>query len=467
MRQEDPRWGELVTLMGWPWKLALALMVSGAALLLLPQTGFAGPAVLAWGDEAALACITGAALLALGSGLYTLRALLRSAAEEPVPNSAVEAQDLIGGLHRLLEEQRLQVHEATGAVSRAVATAAQLSGLANSVEKQFRQTLEHAGAAAAEAPPAALPEATLSRIEACAQQMEVAGGALAALPDISARLLAGAEQADGAMARLSGFGATLDGLPQATAQLAAGMERVGWAAERLETATQALGQLPESALSLSAAAQGMAEQINTAQLQSGRMTRMSQRMEGLLTEALQRLAEAPAQSDAAQFARLEEVVHRLSSHADRILRNEANLGDAARYLSETTDRFAAGTAALETHAVRLQAMISIIGQREEETEPLREELAALKQQLAAAMVWGRAQPLSPAPRAVLERLGAAEADAAQLLQDVEALSHQALPPALASRATELLQAVQENIRRLHATAATITRADDGPAQAAA
>jgi len=308
MTQDEPRLGELITLMGWPWKLALALLGSAAALQLFPAA-----AAAAGGGEAALACAVTAALLALGGGLHTLHQLLRSTAEEPATDVGTEG--LVQGLRQLLEEQQRQVHEATAAVSRAVTTGAQLSGLANSVEKQFRQMLEQA-----------LPETALSRLELCAQQMAAAQSPLQALPT-------------------------------AAAELAAGIQR-------LEKAATAVTQFPEKLQALSGTAEDMAEQSRAAQLQAARL---SQRMEGLLDEAVQRLAEASP-------ARLEELVRSLGGHVERVARNEATLGDAARYLTETTDRFAAGTTALETHAVRLQAMISITGQqtaRDQEGPPLQ------------------------------------------------------------------------------------------------
>jgi len=60
-----------------------------------------------------------------------------------------------------------------------------------------------------------------------------------------------------------------------------------------------------------------------------------------------------------------------------------------------------------------------------------------------------------------------EADAAQLLQEARAMSQQALPSALAHRTAAFLQAVQENVRHLHAAASALAQTDDGPAQAAA
>ena len=391
--QDEPRLGELITLMGWPWKLALALLGSAAVLQLLPGSGLpdAAAAAAAGGGEAAMACAVTAALLALGGGLHTLRQLLRSAAEEP---TADVGEGLVQGLRQLLEEQQRQVHEATAAVSRAVTTGAQLSGLANSVEKRFRQVLEQGLPAPSEAASVALS----SRLELCTQRMAAAQDPLQALP-------------------------------AAAAELAAGIQR-------LEMAATAVAQFPEKLQALSGTAGRMTEQSRAAQLQAARL---SQRMEGLLDEAVQRLAEAPP-------ARLEELVHSLGGHIERVLRNEATLGDAARYLTETTDRFAAGTAALETHAVRLQAMISITGQQ------------------AAARSGG---VTSPKISHALERLGAVEADAAQLLQEARAMSQQALPSALAHRTAALLQAVQENARHLHAAASALTQTDDGPAQAAA
>lgn len=408
----DPRWGELITLMGWPWKLALALVALGSALL-LPRPGFMFPLDAARDEGLALACLGGAALLALGNSLHALRALLRGTAEDPA-TGPMEAQALIGGLRRLLEEQRLQVHEATGAASRAVASAAQLSGLASHVEKQFRQTLERVVPVAESVSSAALParletalekweagipqEAALARMEACARQVEAAGETLLTLPDLVQQ----------AVAR------------QAAAPAVPGMEQIGQAVRRLERAAGVLEHLPEHTQALQAATQAMVEQGGG----------------------------VPA-------GRLEELVRSLGAHVERVLRNEANLGDAARYLTETTDRFSDGLAALETHAVRLQAVVSIAGQREAEGSPLCHEMTGLRQQVEAIQrQLGRMQALPPGLHATLERLGAVEADAAQLLQEAAAMS----PPAFASRTAKLLQSMQENLRHLQATATDSSQA---------
>jgi len=453
MRQEDLRWGELVTLMGWPWKLALALLTSGAVLLWLPQTGGAEAAASAWNGEVALAAMAAAALLALGSGLHTLRALLCGAAEDPASDNA-EARELITGLRQLLEEQQWQVHEAAAAASRAVATAAQLSGLAHDVEKQFRQTLEHAVSGVASI---ALPgrlesprsEAMLTRLEACARQAESIGDKLLTLPALAHRMEESSQHLQRSAVAVAAAEGMLQALPAAAVRMAAG-------AERLEVAARALDHLPDSTRSLSAAAQALGEQSKAVQLQSSVM-------EGLLEEAMGRLGDSPAQNSTAPAERLEELVRSLGNHVERVLRNEATLGDAARYLTETTDRFTGGLAALETHAVRLQAMISITGSREAETAPLREELNTLRQQVTAMAELTHSlhsiqqrldgtQPLPPTMRATLEQLGTVEAEAARLLQEAATMPQQILPPAFASRTTKLLQAVQENIRNLHAAA---------------
>lgn len=285
--ENEPRLGDLIILLGWPWKLALALLVTAAALLLLPTSRPLATVTLAWSDTAALACAASAALLALGGSLKTLNQLLSAAAApEPWGN---EAQGLIDGLRRLLEQQQRQVHETAAAASRAVTTGAQLSGLASSVEKHLRQVVEQSvsppiAPALADLPirleavlsklEQALPEAALSRLELCARQM------------------AAAQE-------------PLQDLPAATARLASGVDR-------LEAASQSLEQSPED---------------------------------------------------------FQALAGRLGDHVERVLHSEATLGDAARYLTETTDRFAAGTRVLETQAVRLQAMISIAGRQQAEAGP--------------------------------------------------------------------------------------------------
>ncbi|MXP65535.1 hypothetical protein E0493_19490 [Roseomonas sp. M0104] len=421
VRQEEPGWGELITLMGWPWKLALALVVCGPALLWTSPSGFVDPGLSTWNGGAALACIAAAAVIALGGSLHALRALLRRAAEEPSLEAA-EAQDLVRGLRQLLEQQQQQVHEATGAASRAVATAAQLSGLAGHVEKQFRQTLEQASPAAAlmtrpDHPERGEAEARLARLEASARQVEAAAESLLA-PSAVLR------QMEEGILRLQQGAAEATGMLQAFPA----------AAERLEASVRVLDALPDSTRPLILAAQALTEQGDAARRQS-EQTRQQ----------------------------LEVLVHGLGGHVERVLRNEATLGDAARYLTETTDRFAGGLAALESHAVRLQAMISIAGNREMEAAPLHEALATLRQQAASMaeltesleMLRHRlddARALPAARHVTLEQLGMMEADAAQLLQEAAAMPQQPLPPAFASRAAKLLQAMQENIRHLHAAA---------------
>lgn len=442
MRQEDPRWGELVTLLGWPWKLALALVVSGMALLWLSQAGFASSEARMWNGSAALICLAAAALLALGSSLYTLRGLLRGTAEEPAPAAGVEAETLVEGLRQLLETQQLRVHEATGAASRAVATAAQLSGLASHVEKQFRQTLEQATASGAgetalsvraENPEAA---ATLKRLEACAQQIE----------DSSLRVQHSA--------------ATVSAAEEMLRDLPAVAQRITTGAEQLEAAARTVEQLPASTRALSAAAQTLVEQGVTAQSQAARVL---QQIEALIEDAMQRLDASPASGSPVPTERLEELVRSLGEHLDRALRNEATMGDAARYLTETTDRFTQGLTELETHVVRLQAMISISGNREAEAAPLREEVTALRQQLAKLTDLAHSletplhQPndapsLSPAIHAVLHQLGTVQTEVAQLLQEAAALPRHTLPPAFVPRTTKLLQDIQESTRQLHAAA---------------
>lgn len=631
---DDPGVAELVGLLGWPWKLALLLLAAAPALWFLPASGLLAIDSRPWAGPAALACAGSAALLSLGASLWTLHGLLAGTAAAA---EAGDARAVIDSLRQMLEEQRLQMHEATAAVGRAVTTGAQLSGLARAVEKQLKDTLEQPAILSAEggqsllaslrqtvswvdaelgaatarlatmaeraergqgAPsvpafagaggdlPArlesvasrlesAVPAEALSRIEHCAAQLEGAGAALAALPAATAQLGQGVgriqqaaqalEGVEGALAalpalatrlgqsagemgaaarrigqtqeaaralteaagtfsagvaRMEGLTQTLAPLaevPQAMAELSSGAARLTHLAERLEVTGTALDRLPETAEQLAATSKAMAERAGSTQLQAARLARLAERGEAALSEATRRLAQAAAPEEAGTAARLQEIVQRLAEHVERMVRSEASLGDAARYLTETTDRFSDGTASLEMQAVRLQAMISIAGNREThmaEMEPLRATLAALEQHLAAAARLGgtldgtrqqleavlaaasalltarstmaptastagrllevvQDSALPPAIRLTLERLGSVESSSAELLEEAEKLARQAvsgaaaMPPALAVRAPELLSAVEESIRRLNSAATALALASDGSGQQAA
>lgn len=88
------------------------------------------------------------------------------------------------------------------------------------------------------------------------------------------------------------------------------------------------------------------------------------RLEAALpAEALSRVEACAAQlgTAAPALSRLPEVLAALLAQQSGLARGEARLGDAARYLTDTTDRLAGEAALLESQAVRLQAMISILG----------------------------------------------------------------------------------------------------------
>ena len=113
----------------------------------------------------------------------------------------------------------------------------------------------------------------------------------------------------------------------------------------------------------------------------------------------------PAQPEGeAGSAALASQLRSLAGYVDRLQRNEATLGDAARYLTETTDRFAAGTGTIETSALRLQALVSILGQRDAQAE-LQPVLGALERQVEAASRLGDA--LDGTQRQLGEMLAAA------------------------------------------------------------
>ncbi|WBV45449.1 hypothetical protein [Pseudoroseomonas cervicalis] len=433
MTQDEPPLGEMVALLGWPWKLALGLLLATPLLALLPQTALLAPGA-SWPLPAALASATVAALLALGSGLQMLRALLGG----PPSEGEAAAPELVAGLRGLLEEQRLQMHEATAAVGRAVAAGAQLSGLARAAEKQLRQTLDRAGAAGPEEGPALLASlrqtvswvdaelgAATARLMTMAERAEKAQpGEATALPLPAAlpeRLEAVLHRLDAALPqaafsrlehcaeRLESAAAPAAALPATATALAEGVARLEMAARAVEGAGRALGPLPQSAGLLAEAAATLGSQVSAVLGQGERLAALAERGEALLAEAPTRLAAMPAaepvsSGEAGGSEALAAQLRSLAGYVDRLLRNEATLGDAARYLTETTDRFAAGTGSLETSALRLQALVSILGQRDAQAE-LQPVLGALERQVEAASRLGDA--LDGTQRQLCEMLAAA------------------------------------------------------------
>lgn len=438
MTQDEPPLGEMVALLGWPWKLALGLLLATPLLALLPQTALLAPGAT-WPMPAALASATVAALLALGSGLQMLRALLGSPlGAAPGEAEPVAAPELVAGLRSLLEEQRLQMHEATAAVGRAVATGAQLSGLARAAEKQLRQTLDRAGEAAGEDSGALLASlrqtvswvdaelgAATARLMTMAERAEKAqpGEALAfqpgeILPQRLERVLHQLEQAlpQAALSRIEHCAERLEeaaapalALPATATALAEGVARLQAAAQAVETtvegAGRALGPVPQSAALLAEAAGTLGGQLEAALGQGRQLAALAERGQALLDAAEQRLGGAPAATEGAGGSEaLAGQIRSLSAYVDRLQRNEATLGDAARYLTETTDRFAAGAGTIETSAVRLQALVSILGQRDAQAE-LQPVLGALERQVEAASRLGDA--LDGTQRQLGEMLAAA------------------------------------------------------------
>lgn len=433
MIQDEPPLGEMVALLGWPWKLALGLLLATPLLALLPQTALLAPGA-SWPLPAALASATVAALLALGSGLQMLRTLLGGTQAE---SEAVPAPELVSGLRGLLEEQRLQMNEATAAVGRAVAAGAQLSGLARVAEKQLRQTLERAAQAGPEEGPALLASlrqtvswvdaelgAATARLMTMAERAEKAqpGEAPGLLPDtaLPARLEAVLHRLDAALPqeafsrlehcaeRLELAAAPAAALPAAVAGLAEGVARLEVAARLVDGAGQALGPLPRSATLLAEAAGTLGGQVGTVLGQGERLAALAERCEARLAAAPTGegapLALESAPGGGAGSEALAAQLRELAGYVDRLLRNEATLGDAARYLTETTDRFASGTDSLETSALRLQALVSILGQRDAQAE-LQPVLGALERQVEAASRLGDA--LDGTQRQLGEMLAAA------------------------------------------------------------
>jgi hypothetical protein len=337
---EDLGLGEVIGLLGWPWKLALGLTLAAPALLLLEPWSVTPSAGLALGG------LGGGALLALLVAPWTLRRLLAA----PAPASAAmapEGGDLLPALRRLLEQQQLHVQEATAVVGRAVTAGAQLSSLAHTAERRLSEALERP------VPAPALSPSAMPRLETALDRLDALQQALQDLPGTAAATLrAGAETLDRSAQQLAA-----STLPATAERLAGSVEHIDRAARQLELAA---AKPPSPA------------------------------------------PDAAAGADLLQ--RLDQTVRSLGGHVDRVVHGEATLGDAARYLTETTDRFAEGTAKLETELVRLQALISIAVQREPEAAPLREALTALEAQIAAASRLGDA--LDHTQQHMLEALAA-------------------------------------------------------------
>jgi hypothetical protein len=335
---EDLGLGEVIGLLGWPWKLALGLTLAAPALLLLEPWTVSNSAGLALGG------LGGGALLALLVAPWTLRRLL--AAPAPAP-AATDGGDLVPALRRLLEQQQLHVQETTAVVGRAVTAGVQLSSLAHTAERRLSEALE------CPVPAPVLSPSTMPRLDAALDRLDALQQALQGLPGTAAATLqAGAEALDRSAQQLAA-----SGLPATAEQLAGSAERLDRTARQLELAAS----MPP--------------------------------------------APAPDVAPGADLLqRLDQTVRSLGGHVDRVVHGEATLGDAARYLTETTDRFAEGTAKLETELVRLQALISIAAQREPEVAPLREALAALEAQIVAASRLGDA--LDHTQQHMLEALAA-------------------------------------------------------------
>jgi chromosome segregation ATPase len=376
---EDLGLGEVIGLLGWPWKLALGLMLAAPALLLLEPWSVTHTAALALGS------LGGGALLALLVAPWTLRRLLAAPALAPTPATppapATEGGDLLPALRRLLEQQQLHVQEATAVVGRAVTAGAQLSSLAHTAERRLSEALERP------APLPVLPPSATPRLEAALDRLDALQEALQGLPGTAAASLqAGAETLDRSAQQLAA-----SALPAGT--LSATTERLADTAERIDRAARQL----ELAASMPPAPAADA---------------------------------APGQTDLSTNAdllqRLDQTVRSLGGHVDRVVHGEATLGDAARYLTETTDRFAEGTAKLETELVRLQALISIAAQREPGVAPLREALTALEAQIAAASRLGNA--LDHTQQHMLEALAATAEVAASRPEALSTGSPAAQPP---------------------------------------
>lgn len=352
---DTPGMAEMIGLLGWPWKLALLLLVAAPACWLLPATGLLAVDIRPWAGAAAAGCAAGAALLALGAGLRALRALLAGPAAAP---AASEAQTLSGELRHLLEDQRARMNEATAALGRAVTAGAQLSGLVRAAEKQLREVLERPVLRVAPEG-GALPEA----LRQVVSRMDAELGAAAA------RIAAITEQAT------LGDSATLVSMTGALADFSTRLEKV---AARLESLAPAatLSRMEQCAARLERL-EPVLEALHAATERRSRDAAPIQPAPPILAAprslhddeggAAACHALGPGQGGCAAMGLAEQLrqhVQSLATHVARVSRNEATLGDAARYLTETTDRFREGTASLEMQAVRLQALISIAGNRE-------------------------------------------------------------------------------------------------------
>ncbi|WP_419900231.1 hypothetical protein [Roseomonas sp. USHLN139] len=426
-----------LSLLGWPWFLGLALLAATPFAGLLP-----GEAV---GGRAMIGISLAAAALALAGGAWAMRRVVEEA------GSALAVQDLPQAIRAALQEERRQTLQASQALSRAVTTGAQLSSLARTVEKQLKESLAQA--------PALDP--AVARLASLLERTEAAQ---AGLPPRLEAVLARLESAipDQALSRIEDCARQLTTAGAALPALAASAARIGAETDRLQRAGVAIDWLEEVAA------------------QAG--------------------ATPPAVGVATTPHPLEGALAGLAQSLTGLARNEASLGDAARYLTETTDRFAGLIAQLETHAVRLQAMIRISGERDPRAEvaPL---CAALEQQITAAEQLGQrldqtqqqmvealaiaaevassqaAPPvdpgatgsrilgelghvaLTPAARAALQELGQVETHAAQLLRQAEALTREAWPIALSQRAPELQAALQCQAERLQRAARALTPRD--------
>lgn len=416
---------DLMLLLGWPWMLGLVLLLASPFSLLLGDP---------WGRAAALGSAGLAALLALGGGLLALRRLVEEAA------AALATQDLPQALRALLQEQRSQTQQAGMALSRAVTAGAQLSSLARGLDKQLRPSLEQAGHAVLREHQL---DGGLARLQALVERAETAQ---TALPHRLETVLARLESAipAEALSRIEHCARQLDAAGAGLPRLAGLTAQLGGDAQRLQQATASLEDL------LAGAARPM----------------------------------APAPLPAPDGAALEPQLQALSHSIDRLTRNEASLGDAARYLTETTDRFAEQTGQLETHAVRLQAMIRISGERDPRAEvaplcaaleqqltlaeQLGQRLQGTQQQMAAALSMAsevaamrdltNAQPspsLAPAAlpvdaQAALEQLGQVEHQAAQLLRQASALGQQPWPALTEAQAPALVQGLEQQLEALQA-----------------
>lgn len=305
----------------------------------------------------------------------------------------------------------------------------------------------------------------------------------------------GLEEAAGLVSRAVTAGAQLSRLAQAAEQrLKAGLEvpaapppaQTGMAPELRQWLDRNPGPRLEAALDrLEALAASQPETRLLAEHLDGCITRL----EGLM-------------QDRAAPGEWTVIRQQLAELMLRTNRGEASLGDAARYLTETTDRLTEGVGGLELALLRLQALLSIGGQRAQDTVPLQEALAALERQIAAASRLGdaldhsqrhmlealaasaevaacrpaplppeseagqlldslqdRGQAVSPQMLLALRRLSRVEGAAAQALEEAQALAETTIPPAsLEEHAPVLRRAIEGSIRRLGAAARALNQA---------